>query len=296
MSSVVETDGTEVSVRNREGMNLVGTAYGDSAHPPVLFLHGGGQTRHSWGGTAETLARQGYYCITIDHRGHGHSDWAPDGSYEYIDHARDLHDWAATLSTPPVIVGASLGGNTGMMALGAEPRLNARAFIMVDITPKVEPKGVKRILDFMSADAKTGFASLEDAAAAVQAYTPERKRKVDLNSIRKNLRQRENGRWYWHWDPAFLNKRGDDLSRKIESTLTDAVRNIECPVLLVRGRYSDVVSEESVAAFKELLPDSSFVDVSGAGHMVAGDRNDVFTEAVVEFLDQVEGRQNSLSA
>ena len=102
MGSVVETVGTEVSVRNREGMNLVGTAYGDPACPPVLFLHGGGQTRHSWGGTAETLARSGYYCITIDHRGHGHSDWAPNGSYEYIDHERFIDRGVPTANGEPV--------------------------------------------------------------------------------------------------------------------------------------------------------------------------------------------------
>ena len=296
MSGVVEQEGTVVSIWNREGMKLVGTAYGDPSHPPVLFLHGGGQTRHSWWGTAQVLAGKGHYCISIDHRGHGHSDWSPNGAYEYMDHARDLHDWAASLSLPPVVVGASLGGNTGMMALGAEPRLTARAFVMVDITPKVEKRGVQRIIDFMSADAKTGFASLQDAADAVQAYTPERKRKVDLESIRKNLRQRENGRWHWHWDPAFLNCRGDDLIGRHEAPLTDAVRNIECPILLVRGGQSDVVSEESVRAFQELVPDSSFVDVSGASHMVAGDRNDVFTDAVSQFLDRVEGRRDSLTA
>ena len=72
-----------------------------------------------------------------------------------------------------------------------------------------------------------------------------------------------------------------------ESSLTTAARNLRVPTLLVRGRMSELVSEASVREFLELAPHAQFVDVTGAGHMVAGDRNDVFSAAVIGFLAEL---------
>ena len=132
-----------------------------------------------------------------------------------------------------------------------------------------------------------GFATLEEAADAVAAYLPERSRPTDLKGLEKNLRKRDDGRWRWHWDPKFVaGDRKIDGARKPER-LAAAVKNIDCPMLLVRGRMSDVISEDSVRKFLELQPSARFVDIARAGHMVAGDANDVFTEAVTTFLDEL---------
>lgn len=268
-----------------DGLTLVGDAYGPKDGPSVLFMHGGGQTRHSWGGTARAMALRGWRAFAVDHRGHGDSDWSPDGRYSYHDAAGDARAWADMLGGSPVFVGASLGGITGMIAIGHEPKLKASALVLVDIAPKIEGAGSDRILAFMRENMESGFGSLEEAAAAVTAYTPERKRAVDLNSIRKNLRERD-GRWYWHWDPRTITERSGRESEEFGPILSTAVRDAECPILLVRGRFSDVVSPEGVEHLKALRPDAGFVDVGGAGHMVAGDRNDVFTDAVIGFLEE----------
>lgn len=285
MTSRTGVDSELAQIRSRDGLNLVADRYGPADGQPVIFMHGGGQTRHSWGGTAMEMARRGCSAFTCDHRGHGDSDWSPEGAYAFEDNANDLRDWAAHMQRPPVVIGASLGGIAAMLALGHAPTVQARALVLVDIAPLMERTGTDRIISFMRENMESGFARLEDAAAAVQAYTPERKRAVDLSSIRKNLRQRGD-RWYWHWDPKCLKDGNDEDAEQLHQRLCEGVRQTTCPILLVRGRHSDVASEESAAHLLSLRPDAACVDVSGAGHMVAGDRNDIFTDAVLEFLDR----------
>lgn len=284
-----------VTCRSRDGLTLVGDAYGPADGPPVLFLHGGGQTRHSWGGTAQKMAARGWRAVTADQRGHGDSDWSPEGDYSHEDYGDDVKAWGKSLGAPPVVIGASLGGMAGMFALGKTPRLPARALILVDIAPKLEAKGADRILSFMRDRMESGFETLEEAAEAVAAYTPERKRAVDLNSIRKNLRER-NGRWFWHWDPKFVQGKGGQETQEVRSELSDCVRDMDCPILLVRGRFSDVISPEAIEHLRSIRPDAGYVDVAGAGHMVAGDRNDVFTDAVIGFLEEREIMESGRAA
>jgi pimeloyl-ACP methyl ester carboxylesterase len=163
--------------------------------------------------------------------------------------------------------------------------------VMVDIAPHIEVSGADRILTFMRTNMEQGFASLNEVADAVHAYNPHRPRPTDLSGLRKNVRQRENGRWYWHWDPAFMSIRPvDDESRTRAHRaefLDDAARSLRVPTLLVRGRQSDLLSEEGAQQFLRTVPHAEYADVGGAGHMVAGDRNDAFNDAVVSFLDRV---------
>ena len=123
--------------------------------------------------------------------------------------------------------------------------------------------------------------------AAVADYLPHRCRPTDPAGLLRNLRQRPDGRWYWHWDPAFLRHRNlaDRSSLSDEhARLTAAARNIRVPTLLARGDRSDVVTGESVAKLRRLIRHAQVVDVPGAGHMVAGDANDLFNEAVIGFI------------
>lgn len=195
----------------------------------------------------------------------------------------DLHAIVASLESAPVLVGASMGGMTSLVAQGEAAEL-ARALVLVDIAPRTEPVGVKRITDFMSSN-PDGFGSLDEVVDAVQAYNPHRNRPRNLDGLKKNVRLRDNGRWYWHWDPAFLDF-GDESSRRISTgRLYEAARNIDVPTLLVRGTNSDVVSAEGAEELRQLIP-TARIEEAAAGHMVAGDDNDVFSEQVVRFLDE----------
>lgn len=263
---------------------------------PVVLLHGGGQTRHAWGGAAHRIADAGHVAFTVDQRGHGESAWVEDQAYAFDDYAADAiavcREVTDRHGMAPVLVGASLGGISGLMAdhLGG-PDLLA-GLVLVDITPHIDPDGVSRIQGFMAADMRDGFATLEDAAAAIAAYLPLRKQPRSLDGLAKNLRRDQDGRYRWHWDPAFIDgpRNINTGAETLQQRLVEAARGITIPLLLVRGQQSELVTEEAVVAFREMAPHAEFVDVSGAGHMVAGDRNDAFNDAVLGFLDRLEGR------
>ena len=266
-----------------EGLSLTADCWGSPDADPVLLLHGGGQTRFAWGGTAKALAEEGWYAVSLDLRGHGDSDWSPDGRYHFHAFADDVAAVAHSFERPPALVGASLGGIASLIAATRDDSSAVSALVLVDIATRMEREGAERIMKFMTAEPE-GFASLEAAADAIAAYNPHRPRPKDLSGLAKNLRRREDGRYRWHWDPAFMGPRDlSDAHAEVES-LDDAARRLDLPTLLVRGRMSDLLSEEGAQHFLELVPHARFADVSGAGHMVAGDRNDAFTRAVVDFL------------
>ena len=275
-----------------DGVDLAADAYGPADGPPVLFFHGGGQTRHAWGGTARLLGDKGWRATTVDLRGHGDSEWSPDGTYDVDAFAADVRAAARAQSAPPVLIGASLGGISSLVAIGEDaPRPGqgplAAGLVLVDIAPRVETAGVERIAAFMLGHLD-GFASLEEVADAVAAYNPHRPRPTDLSGLRKNVRLREDGRWYWHWDPNFLLGGADEpRSYRNEQRLERAARTLTIPTLIVRGKSSDMLTEDGVRQLQALVPHAVAVDVSGAGHMVAGDRNDAFNDAVVSFLDGI---------
>jgi pimeloyl-ACP methyl ester carboxylesterase len=250
--------------------------------PTILMLHGGGQNRHSWKNTGQILADAGFHVIALDSRGHGDSDRSPTATYSVEALCGDTLQVLYQIDRPVVLIGASMGGMTGIAAAHeAGPELVTK-LVLVDVVPRFEKDGSARIRDFM-ASGLHGFDTLEQAADAVAAYLPHRTRPRSTDGLRKNLRQRD-GRWYWHWDPAFLTKPDDDPFARVEK-LEQAAINLEIPLLLIRGKLSDVVSAEGVADFLSKVPHAELVELSDAGHTAAGDDNDAFTEAVVRFVN-----------
>ena len=276
------SDAKTIAFKSSEGFPIAADAYGDPSHDPVLFMHGGGQTRHAWGGAAAALAKHGWYTISMDHRGHGDSGWSEDANYELDYFVEDFHTVQEQIGRRMVVCGASLGGRTALLGLGGGNQDLTSALILVDIAPKTEPKGVARIQQFMRANLD-GFPDLEAAADAVAAYREHRSRPKDISGLKKNLRLKADGRWYWHWDPKYIDRRDREDPSRVER-VREVTPNIKLPTLLIRGGSSDVVSPEGVKDFLELLPTAQFIDVADAGHMVAGDKNDIFTDAVMEFL------------
>ncbi|WP_321938146.1 alpha/beta hydrolase [Paraburkholderia sp. J8-2] len=265
------------------GMTLAADVGGSIGEPPVVLLHGGGQTRYSWGRAAADLARRGHHVISLDLRGHGESDWAAGADYSIDAFVADLDAVVATLERAPVLIGASLGGATALVATGELRGDFAQALVLVDVVPRMEAEGVGHIRDFMRANLH-GFASVDEAADAVARYLPDRPRPASNEGLMKNLREHADGRLYWHWDPAFqtgpIRIQPDAMTARMEA----AARRIGVPTLLVRGKASNVVSDEGARRLLDLIPQAQYVDVEGAGHMVAGDRNDAFNEAIEDFL------------
>ncbi len=265
------------------GVTLAGDSWGDPAGPLVILQHGGGQTRHAWKGTGETLGAAGYHAIAFDARGHGDSDWAPDGLYTQEAMVADLICVLAALGDRrPVLVGASMGGGTSLVAVG-EDHVDGSALVLVDIAPRIEPEGVSKIKAFMS-QKPDGFDSLEEVAVAIASYQPHRERPRNLDGLAKNVRLGDDGKYHWHWDPK--SRMGETKLEQRELRLEECARNLSLPTLLVRGGLSDILTEEGAQRFLELCPHSEYVNVTGAAHMVAGDRNDIFANAVIDFLNR----------
>jgi pimeloyl-ACP methyl ester carboxylesterase len=278
--------------KGASGNMMTGDVYGEEG-APVLLLHGGGQTRHAWKRTGELIARTGRVAYAVDQRGHGDAEWVDDGAYQYTDFAADARALADTLAERsgerPVVVGASLGGMAALLANnrgGSDKTQHFAALVLVDITPRVDIDGVAKIQGFMRAHSKEGFGSIAEAADAVAAYLPHRPRPRSHEGLKKNLRLHPDGRWRWHWDPRFLegNRRIGAGSAEVELALVAAAKNVTIPCLLVRGGSSELVQEEHAKDFLRLVPHAGYVDVGGARHMVAGDRNDQFANAIEGFL------------
>lgn len=272
--------------RGSQGIELVADVGGDPAAVPVIFTHGGGQTRHSWSSAVKALIAAGFYVISLDARGHGESGWASDGDYQLPALSADLEAVMATLQRPPVLVGASMGGATCLYLSGAVNGPAVKALVLVDVVPRIELAGADKIIAFMRQNAG-GFETLDDAADAVAAYNPHRPRPRDPEGLKKNLRRSADGRWHWHWDPAFVGRPFTAEPPLFVEALTTACTRVAIPVLLIRGLQSDIVSDEGVEHARLCLPQLQVFDVPGAGHMVAGDRNDVFNEAVISFLNHL---------
>ncbi|OAN97505.1 peroxidase [Sphingomonadales bacterium EhC05] len=278
------------------GLKITASTTGPKTGFPVLLAHGGGQTRHAWTKVLDELGNAGYRATAIDMRGHGASEWASDGAYDMRDFARDLVAVSNQLDSPPALVGASLGGIAGMIAAGLLAPSSISSLTLVDIAPKMEAAGVSRVVGFMQAHMKDGFSSPDEAARIISEYMPQREKRQGTGKLDRYLRKRDDGRYYWHWDPNFIHhvtRTRDNASDAQDdgfSRLSEAAGKLELPVHLIRGGSSDMVSEEAVAHFQTLVPRAVFTDIADAGHMVVGDRNDAFCSAIISFLNSTHNR------
>jgi pimeloyl-ACP methyl ester carboxylesterase len=277
----VEFDGANGVTLVADEWNRHSASGAADGRPTILLLHGGGQNRFSWHKTGQVLADQGCHVVALDSRGHGDSDRAPDADYAIETLADDTLAVIDAIARPVVLIGASMGGLTGILVADQAGPQRVRKLVLVDVVPRYEKDGSARIRDFMF-NHIDGFESLEQAADAVAAYLPHRTKPRSPEGLKKNLRFRD-GRWYWHWDPALMTKPGDDPALRTEKIEAAAI-GLRIPILLIRGKLSDVVSAEGVTDFLAKVPNAQLVEMSDAGHTAAGDDNDAFSAAVVEFV------------
>jgi pimeloyl-ACP methyl ester carboxylesterase len=252
-----------------------------SGQPTLLYTHGFGQTRGAWTKSGLRLAGQGYAGLAYDARGHGGSQRnAHDLPYHAEQFIDDLIIVAGEQPEPPVLIGASMGGLFGLIAESRWPGLFS-ALVLVDITPHWEKAGLSRVLQFATAF-PSGFESPAEAATLVAHYLPNRPRR-SAEELIPLMQQGDDGRWRWHWDMRLI----DDLVRdsaQHQDDIAEAARSVRCPVLLVSGGRSEMVSEHNIRSFQVLVPHAQHVQLAQAGHMLAGDDNDAFTGAVLDYL------------
>ncbi len=280
-----------VEFASGDGLRLSGSRL-SLPGPQVSLAHGFGQTRHSWAGTQERLGDAGFGSLAWDMRGHGESQSNPaNHSYSVSDFigdqlagARQLRGTGAGIDETqvgqPILVGASMGGLTGLLAQASHRPFSA--LVLVDVTPRWEAAGMQRIHAFMTAH-PDGFDSYDHAARVIHDYLPHRRARKSDEQLAKLLRFDHQQRLRWHWDPRLLSEFVAD-SQHLQETIAEEARKIDVPVLLISGGRSDLVSDDTVAHFIERVPHATHVRLPEATHMLAGDDNDAFTDAVLAFL------------
>ncbi len=270
------------TVTAQDGVVLAVETRGPRDAETIVFAHGFGQTRGAWQASASALAATGWSTLSYDARGHGDSGRRVDGDYSVEQLIGDLGEVCALSERAPVIIGASMGGLVGV-AFAGRPQPHCRALVLVDITPRWEPAGVARIIDFMRAHPQ-GFESLEEASDAIATYLPHRRERKSPERLRDLLVPSADGRLHWHWDPCMLTPIAEQADLH-QAELVAAARRVRVPTLLVSGAQSDVVSDATINEFLELVPHATHARVASATHMLAGDENTVFTHHVRTFLD-----------
>ena len=276
-----------ITLAGKAGHAIAASIDGPELGFPVILAHGGGQTRRAWKSVTRQLASHGFRTIAVDMRGHGESAWASDGAYDISDFAADLVEIAAAMRRKPAMIGASLGGLAGIIAEGNRAPGSFGSLTLVDVTPQMEPSGVARVVGFMAAHAREGFASVEEAAEVISDYLPHRPSRKASPGLAHYLRRKDDGRFYWHWDPTFIEgvtRQGGVSSDNGRSELSAAAASLALPVHLIRGGSSDLVSLEAVKHFRRLVPHMAYSDIANATHMVVGDENDAFGQSILEFL------------
>jgi pimeloyl-ACP methyl ester carboxylesterase len=264
-------------------LRLAFDVLGDSRNPPIVLLPGAGQTRRAWRRAAEVFADLGCHVVSPDLRGHGESEWASDADYSIQAFVNDVLGIVKGLKTPPILVGASIGGIACLIAAGESPEPVARGLVLVDVVPKMQDEGLSRVRAFMAAGAE-GFASLDDAVATVSLYLPHRRRSGSGGGLEHNLRRGLDGRLYWHWDPAFHAGSRQRADQGMFARMAAAAGAVRVPTLLISGARSEVVSRDGVDHLMRLMPQARWLSVPDAAHMVAGDKNDAFIAAVSDFI------------
>jgi pimeloyl-ACP methyl ester carboxylesterase len=263
------------------GLRVALRRWGPPEAPAVLFLPGGGQTWRSWAATGELLARDGFQVVLMEYRGHGDSDWSPAGDYSTDTLMADVRAVVAGLPAPPVLVGASMGGMLGLLAEGESSDGLLSGLVVVDYAPTRSSEGLSKILDFMAGQGD-GFASVEEAAQQLGMFRGSRP-PGDLSGLQSQLRADADGRLRWHWDPQFMTGKGVD-SMASPDRARAAARGVRCPVLVVRGAISDVVSDAAATELADLCPSGRWLAVPRGSHKLVGEDNDVFGPAVIDFL------------
>jgi len=265
------------------GVRLAADLFGPDSGTPVVLIGALGQTRHAWRRVALRLAEDGYRAITLDFRGHGESDRAHDGDYSYPRQSDDLAAVARQVGRPVVLAGASLGGKICLAAAGTHGDAVCAGLVLIDAVPRSNAAGVASVSQSSQMRAE-GFDTLDDAARQVAAGRGAAFVPGDGERLRRNMRQDEQGRWHWHWDGAYR-----DPVHKIglgagSDWLQSIAPNVTVPSLLTWCELSDVVDAEGIAALKAVLPQLEVEIIPGARHMIVGDQNDIFADALIGFL------------
>jgi esterase len=255
--------------------------WGNEGLQPILFLHGGALTAHTWDLCCLAL-REEFHCLALDQRGHGDTDWAPDADYSITAQREDVRGFVDKLGLHRfVLAGMSMGAiNALAFAIHYPEKLSH--LVIIDAGPEIRRPGSSRIRDFVN-----GGANPETLDAIIEralAFNPRRDPKILRRSLMHNLRQQADGNWVWKYDRKRFQQMDRDMHTAERRALADGLVKVTVPTLVVRGAESDVFHEEDAERLAQRLPDGRYVTIPRAGHTVQGDNPKDLAEALREFL------------
>ncbi|MCH8206721.1 MAG: alpha/beta hydrolase [Chloroflexi bacterium] len=256
--------------------------WGGPDNTPMLLLHGFAQTCHSWDFIALTFSDR-FRVIALDQRGHGDTDWAPDGDYSPEAHQKDTHAFVQAIGLENfVLIGLSMGGRNALTYAAHHPE-RVKAVAIVDAAPETLRAGGENIRRFVQQEDELD--SVDEFVERVLKYNPRRSAQQVRGSIIHNLKQLPNGKWTWKYDKLL---RSSDRRWQSDPGLTDRlwgyVEGLKPPTLVVRGSKSDLIASQTAEEMHRRMPNGTLATVEGAGHLVPGDRPAGFANAVAEFL------------
>jgi esterase len=244
----------------------------------ILFLHGGALQARTWDAVCLFL-RDSYHCTALDLRGHGESDWSPEHDYALSSHAADIAQFIARRQLKQVtLVGHSLGGLAAMLVAAMEAT-SVAALVLVDIAPSTNPQATGRVRDFIRS--QQGFASADELLEHVLKFAPRRRKELLAGSLVHNIQTFPDGTLAWKYDPSQFSSEHD---RPSEEELWECVARIPCPILLVRGTRSRVVSPETAERLVTQARNGRACCIEGAGHTVQGDAPRELAATIREFV------------
>ena len=247
----------------------------------IVFLHGAGLNAYTWRRVAADLCGV-YKCLALDLRGHGDSEWANDLDYAPRSHAADLAAFIVHAQLErPVLVGMSLGGT---VALAYVREHATRALVIVDTGPWIDGKARAQLLDFFRGPAE--FDSLDAFVELARTIHPRRDEADLREGVRNNLRQLPDGTWTWKYDRRPYRHVPDERRDRERREVWSGVANVLCPVLVVRGSESAVLSASAAQDMAASFRDGRLVEIAGAGHGVHSDQPAALSRAILSFLGE----------
>ena len=262
---------------------LVCDIYGPNEGPTTILLHGGGQSRSSWRIASRRLGNAQFKACALDLRGHGDSDWSPDGDYRIERFVADLVGVIEALGSPAILIGASFGGHVSLVTAARHPSL-VRALVLCDVTPWIEGEATKAMRAAFHT-AAAGFPSVQDAASHIDEMRgfPSN---LDPDRLHRHMLRGDDGRLYWRWDPQFFRSQ-ETQDENLTDLLTAATTDLKTPTLLIRAELSEVVTPQQISKFAQMVPHSRTAEIAAARHTVSADDNDEYASLILGFLDGI---------
>jgi pimeloyl-ACP methyl ester carboxylesterase len=260
------------------GLRLRYLEWGDVGAPPIVLLHGFSSTALAWQNVGDALATR-YHVIALDQRGHGASEWDPQGRYTIDDFVADAHAVTQQLQLAPfVLIGHSMGGSIAYTYASVHPE-DVTRLVIEDSAPR--PAGDPRPpIQPMQAPV---FTQRSDVVASVREANPHMtdeavERRVDVYYV-----QRSDGSWGFRADVAGV--RGALATQPGYEKLWAHVRSIKCPTLVIRaGQEPASITPPTVELLTAANPHLEVVTVADAGHNVHFAHFDEFMPLLEQFL------------